>query len=142
MNKFLRQNWKIFQKVRLVPIGVDEPTDIENINQWCERVWNHLINDKFTRYAHYVVKGKQGRVITVLSDDEYVYIVQTVRTEYNTDETKIMMAHATENNINDFKAIAKMIHYNIKVFIGHSIKAVREANILSAKGLKKEIHDA
>lgn len=141
-NKCIRQNWKIFNKIRFTPIQLDEPDDLSNINEWAERVYNHLVDDDLKRHAYYSVKGKKGYSITVWSDDKYIYLVQVVRTEYNTDDTLIYAADLTEENLNDFKAMAKFIRYNIKEIIGHSKNAINELNKLKAvNDIKKEIAD-
>ena len=140
MNKCLRQNWRIFNKIRFAPIKLPEPDGLSDINEWAERVWNHLCDDELKRHCHYSVKGKRGYTITVWTDDEYVYLVQVVRSEYNTDETMIFAAELTDSNLSDFKAQAKFIRYNIKDLIGHSKEGVREASkIAAAIQIKKEI---
>ena len=140
MNKCLRQNWRIFNKIRFAPIKLPEPDGLSDINEWAERVWNHLCDDELKRHCHYSVKGKRGYTITVWTDDEYVYLVQVVRSEYNTDETMIFAAELTDSNLSDFKAQAKFIRYNIKDLIGHSKEGVREASkIAAAMQIKKEI---
>lgn len=140
MNKSIRQNWRIFNKVRLAPIGLTEPDGLSDINQWAELVWNHLCDDELKRQSHHSVKGKKGYTISVWTDDKYVYLVQVVRSEYNTDETIIFMSELTEQNLNDFKAMAKFIRYNIREIIGHSKSGVQEANKLAAAlSIKKQI---
>lgn len=137
-NKSLRQNWKIMAKIKLAPINIDEPVGLSHINEWAEKVWSHLCDDELTRHSCHILKGKKGFNITVWSDDKYCYLVQCVRTEYNTDEILIYMNELTEDNLNDFKSIAKMIRYNIKDIIGHSLQGVHELNKYA---LAKEIAD-
>ena len=140
MNKYLRQNWRIMNSVRWTPIDLEQPDNLDNINAWCEQVYNHLVNDEIKRHKHYVVKGKKGFNVSVVSDDENVYIVQVIRNEYNTDDTMIFGAKYTENNLNDFLSIAKFIRYNIKDIIGHSKEGAVELNKLaSAMEIKEKI---
>jgi len=140
LNKCLRQNWRIFNKIRFTPIGIKPPEDLNHINEWCEKVWNHLCDDELKRHKLYKVDGRKGFTITVWTDNEYVYLVQVVRDENNTDATMIYMQELSENNLNDFLAIAKFIRYNIKGIIGHSQDAVHELNkLVAAQNIQKEI---
>lgn len=142
MNKCIRQNWKIFNKIRFAPIKLDEPDDLSDINEWAERVYNHLVDDDLKRHCHYSVRGRKGFTITVWDDGQYVYLVQVIRSEYNTDETMIYAAELTEENLNDFKAMAKFIRYNIKEIIGHSKEGVKALNQMKvAAEIKKEFED-
>lgn len=128
MNKSLKQNWRIFTKVKFAPIQLEQPDDLNDINEWAERVWNHLCDDELQRHACHVTRGKQGHNITVWSDESLVYLVQCVRSDYNTDEVLIYAAELNDDNLNDFKAIAKFIHKNIKEIIGHSKNAINALN--------------
>lgn len=140
MNKCIRQNWRIFNKVRFAPIKLDEPDGLKDINEWAEKTYNHIVDDDLKREAYYCVKGKKGFTITVWTDDKYVYLVQVIRTEYNTDDTLIYAAELTDDNLNDFKAMAKFIRYNIKEIIGHSQAGVAALNKMKAvSDIKKEI---
>ena len=128
MNKSLKQNWRIFTKIKFAPIQLDQPDDLKDINEWAERVWKHLCDDELKRHACHITRGKQGHNITVWSDDSIVYLVQCVRSDYNTDEVLIYAAKLNDDNLNDFKAIAKFIHKNIKEIIGHSKNAINALN--------------
>ena len=113
MNKYLRNNWKIFNAIRFYPMETPIPEEFkDSVNAWCENIWNHLENDDVKRESYHSKKGKKGFTISVLSDSQYIYIVQCVRTEHNTDDTAIFMQPYTEENLSDFKAMAK--------FLGHS----------------------
>ena len=141
MNKCIRNNWKVFNKIRFTPIQVPTPEGLDHINQWCENVWNHLVNDDVERKAYYNIKGKHGFTISVWTDSQYVYIVQCIRSEYNTDDTMIYMQNLTEDNLNDFLAIAKFMRYNIKGIIGHSKQGFIELNKMKAAlELQKELN--
>ena len=142
MNKSLLQNWKIFNKVKLAPIGIDEPGELRDINEWAEKVWNHLCDDELKRISCHITKGKQGHNITVWTDESYVYLVQSVRSEYNTNETLIYMAPLNNDNLNDFKHIAKFVHKNIKDIIGHSKDGVKALNQMKIVDEIKHIGNA
>lgn len=119
MNK-LMQNKRIWNHVRIQPIKihsqVSRMTEKHQI-EWCESIWNHLLNDDLTRHAFYSYKGIgcKKHTLSVWSDDKYVYLVQVLRTRYNTNESTVYITKNTTDNINDFKAMAKMVHNNINV---------------------------
>lgn len=139
VNKCIRQNWRIFNKIRFTPIQIEPPEGLNHINEWCEIVWNHLCNDELERHKIYKVDGRKGFTITVWTDKDYVYLVQVIRDENNTDATMIYMQKLTEDNLNDFLAIAKFIRYNIKGIVGHSTQAVHELNkLVTAQKLQEE----
>ena len=62
LNKCIRQNWKIFNKIRLAPLGVKPPEDLKHINEWAERVWTHLCNDELMRHKYFAEKGVEVEV--------------------------------------------------------------------------------
>ena len=135
MNKCLRQNWKIFSKFKFRPQGTLEeeyPRTPDEANEKSREIWNHLVDDELQRHAYYSVKGKKGYTITVWSDDKYVYLVQCVRTEWNTDEITVFIDDKSENSIRDYCSVAKMLRYNIKDIIGHSQEGVKVLNQLKA----------
>lgn len=139
MNKYLRNNWKVFNAIRFYPMETPPPEGLSNINEWCEKVWNHLENDDVKREAYFCYKGKKGFTISVLSDNEYVYIVQCVRTETNTDDTAIFMQPLTDNNVNDFKAMAKFLRYSGNSIVNNFKQGWKAFNQLkSAEELQKE----
>ena len=139
-NKCIKNNWKIFNKIKFAPISLKKPEDLKDINEWAERTWNHLINDDLKRHKYFCEKGKHGFTISVWSDETNVYLIQVVRTEYDTDEILIYGAELNDNNLNDFCAIAKFIRYNIKSIIGHSQNAVHELNkMVKAMEIQKEV---
>ena len=134
MNKCIRQNWKIFNRIRFEPIGFDldfkEPVQSQI---WSENQWNHIVNDELTRLSIYSRRLPENKyTITLWNDDEYIYLVQCIRTEYNTDDTLVYIAYNNENNISDFKNIAKFIHKNILNIIKGSQSNVAEFNRLAA----------
>lgn len=140
MNKYLRNNWQIFNAIRFYPMETPIPEEFTgSINRWCETVWNHLENDEIKRECYYAVKGKKGFTISVLSDSQYVYIVQCVRTESNTDDTAIFMQPLTEDNVNDFKAMAKFLRYSGNNIVNNFKQGWKAFNLLkSAQDLQKE----
>ena len=129
MNKCIRQNWRLFNKITFRPIGLEMPKDLEHPDKWAEVMWKYLIDsDELTRKAYHCKKGKQGYTISVWQDESCVYLIQVIRSEWNTDETTIFATINTEDNLNDFLHIAKFIHKNINKFIGESITNVNEFN--------------
>ena len=143
MNKYLRQNWKLFAKFKVRPLGSLEeeyPRTIEEANDKSREIWDHLCDDEIKRESFHCVKGKKGYNISVVSDDKYCYLIQCVRAEWNTDEITIFINDLTDKNINDFKAIAKMIRYHVKDIIGHSKEGVIELNkMVKAMEIKKQV---
>lgn len=140
MNKYLKQNWKIFDKFKFRPMGSIEdeyPRTINEANEKSREIWTHLVNDELKRHKIYVVKGKKGFNISVVSDEKYVYLIQVVRSEYNIDEITVFINDLTEDNINDFLAMAKLIRYDINKFINHSINGIREAKKLAILSKEK-----
>ena len=84
MNKYLRQSWKIFSHIQLHPLGeIKAPESPKEQSFWCESVWKHLcLDENIKRHIIHNHKGLKTDkwTITVLSDDKYVYLVQTLRT--------------------------------------------------------------
>ena len=114
MNK-LRLNNKINNNIKFFPLGFD--LDAKNAKEeieWAEKTWNYLLNDeKLKRHSFYSKNLKETKyIITVYSDDKYTYLIQCLRTKWNTDSTMVYMQPVSEDNINDFKAIAKFMHLN------------------------------
>lgn len=138
LNKCLRNSWKIFAKFKFRPQGSLEeeyPKTSNEANDKSREIWEHLCNDELERHRYFSVKGTKGYTLTVWSDDKYCYLVQCVRAEWNIDEITVFINDKTQENIDDYCAIAKMIRYNIKDFMGHSQKAIGELNKLqSVKG--------
>ena len=143
LNKYLRQNWKLFAKFKVRPLGSLEeeyPKTMEEANDKSREIWEHLWNDEIKRESFHCVKGKKGYNLSVVSDDKYCYLIQCVRTEYNIDEITIFINDLTDKNIDDFKSIAKMIRYHIKNIIGYSKEGVQELNkLVKAQEIQKEI---
>ena len=136
-NKCIRQNWKIFNMIKFQPIDFEVPK--EGSQAWSEVHWDYLTEADLERHACYICKSKEMKYnITLWSDDEYIYLIQCIRTEYNTDSTLVYMAKNTESNLSDFMSISKFIHKNIKDIIGHSLAGLREYNKLTA--LMREEH--
>ena len=133
-NRCIRQNWKIFNRIKFNPIDI--PLEFENdqsSQEWSEKQWNHITCDELTRHAIYNRKTKETKyTITLWTDDEYIYLVQVIRTEFNTDDTLVYMAYYTESNLSDLKGISKFINKNIMEIVNHSKNAVIEANKLAA----------
>ena len=130
MNK-LMQNNKIWCHVKVSPIQVDLPDmDMNEGQAFCDKLFNHLKYDKVER-LFYRTKRTQ-HTISIWKDDKYVYLVQVIRTEFKTNEAMIYFAPLTEENISDFKAIAKMIHRDIDKFTEQSIANVHEFNKMAA----------
>ena len=133
INKCIRQNWKIFNKIRFEPLGFElhfnEPIESQ---QWSENKWNYLISTDMKRECIYVNKSKTNKyTITLWNDGEYLYLIQVVRTEYNSDDTLVYIAPLTEDNLSDLKTISKFIHKNIKSIINNSIDGVHEIDKLA-----------
>ena len=135
MNKCIMQNWKIFNRIRFEPVGFDlkfeQPIDSQ---KWSDKTWDYIVNnDGLERHAIYTKKLKENKyTITLWSDDKYLYLIQVIRTEYNSNDTLVYMAPNTPENLSDFKNIAKFIHININDIIGGSRKNVAEALKLKA----------
>jgi hypothetical protein len=113
MNK-LRHNNKINNNIKFYPIGfeLNYETAKEEI-EWAERTWNHLLNDSLDRHSFYSKNTPDTKyIITVYSDSEFVYLIQCIRTKWNTDSTMVYMQPLTDDNVSDFKAIAKFMHLN------------------------------
>lgn len=146
MNKCIMQNWKIFNKIRFEPMGLELEFEQPKDSQiWSENQWNHIVNDELERHAIYTKKTKENKyTITLWSDEEYIYLIQVLRTEYKSNDTLVYMAKNTPDNLNDFKAIAKFIHLNINEIINGSKKNAQEfakiAAMIDAKN-KTEIAD-
>lgn len=127
VNKCIRQNWKILNHIRIQPVGFEMEADESK----AEEIWNHLTNDELTRLVIYNRKDKNNKyTISLWTDNEYAYLIQVLRDEYNTDKTLVYMSQNTEDNINDLKSIAKFVHKNIKDIINHSIGGIHELNKL------------
>lgn len=136
-NKCIRQSWKVFNKIKFIPTTEVE-FNKDNSQKWSEEKWNHIIGDELTRHAIYSRKDKEIKyTITLWDDSEYLYLIQVIRTEFNTDDTVVYMTSFNESNLADFKAISKFIHKNIREIINHSKNGVLEANKLA---LTEEIH--
>lgn len=140
VNKYLRQNWKIFNKISFRPIEIDVPEEYEkNPDEWCEKIWIHITEEPIVRLNHWA--RRKNYTITLLTDTDYLYLVQCLRTEWNTDETSIYMVKYTEDNYNDFKAIAKFVHKNIEDIIGHHKKGFESLNkLVTAQEIQKEMN--
>ena len=135
MNNSLRQNWKIFNNIKFHPLGDLEesaPRDKREAAEWANQIWTHLVNDNIERCLIYVRKRRRFDKynITVWNDGEVVYLVVCSRTEYNTDSTVVYMQPYTEDNLNDFKALAKFIHTNIVGITNTSVNAYKSLNQL------------
>ena len=136
VNKYLRQNWKKFNRISFRPINIDIPSNIKNPDEWCERVWIHLSeDDDVKRLKHYT--RRKNYSINIVRDDKYLYLVQCLRSEYDTDETSIYMVECSEDNLNDFLAIAKMVHENIEDICNSSRDILK---FKKAKQLEKEFN--
>ena len=113
MNK-LRFNNRLNNNIKFIPIGfeLNYETAKEEI-EWAERTWNHILYDTFYRHSFYSKNTPDTKyIITVYSDEQYVYLIQVLRTKFNTDSTMVYMQQLSEDNVNDFKSIAKFMHYN------------------------------
>lgn len=138
VNKYLRQNWKKFNRVSFRPINVDIPSDIKNPDEWAEKVWIHISeDDDIKRLKHYA--RRKSYSINVVRDDKYLYLVQCLRSEYDTDETSIYMVEFSEDNLNDFLAIAKMVHNNIEDIMGDSREILKYKKAME---LEKEFNES
>lgn len=140
VNKCIRQNWKLFNQIRFQPIGFEVPK--EDSQKWSEIRWDYICEADLKRHACYINKSKGNKYnITLWSDDEYLYLIQVIRTEYNSDSTLVYMVPFTEDTLNDFKAIAKFIHKNINDIINHSVNGVHELNRMAAANeIKGELY--
>ena len=137
-NKCIRQNWKIFNKIKFIPSD-EIKFDKNNSQKWSEEKWNHIISDELTRHAIYTRKDKENKyTITLWDDGEFLYLIQVIRTEFNTDDTTVYMAIYSDVNLSDFKAISKFIHKNIMNIINHSKNGVIEANKIAFMQEMKE----
>jgi len=138
-NKCIRQNWKVFNRIKFIPTKEIE-FDENNSQKWSEEKWNHIISDELTRHAIYTRKDKENKyTITLWDDSEYIYLIQVIRTEFNTDDTTVYMTKYDDVKLSDFKVIAKFIHKNIMDIINHSKNGVIEANKLAF--IQEETHD-
>lgn len=133
INKSIRQNWKIFNMIGFEIIDFEVPEqkesdwETEGSQRWSEKTWNYIVENKLDRLAYYSKKSKDLKYnITVWLDEKYVYLIQVVRTEFNTDNTRVIMATNTEDNVNDLKNIAKFLHKNISGFIKESVGNVQQ----------------
>lgn len=131
MNKSIRQNWKIFNNLKFYPLGKLEdevPRDKKEGAFWCEKIWNHLVNDDMKRAAIFQRKGigTNKYTITVWDDGEYVYFINVLRTEYNTDSTSVYIQESTPDNLQDFINIAKFYHTNILLMKKQSLEGFKE----------------
>lgn len=138
MNKYLRQNWKIWNHIRFRPIGnIKVPHDPKKMTEWAEKKWEHIVNDdSIVRHSIHNRKGKAWKekyTITVLSDIKYCYIIQVLRTEFNTDNTTVFMRKYSDEAVQDCKNIAKFIHRDIGKIVDQSLADVKQFNELTAK---------
>lgn len=130
-NKCIRQNWKIFNKIKFIPSKNIE-FDKDNSQKWSEEIWKHIVEDELERIVIYNRKDKENKyTITLWCDNRYLYLIQVIRTEFNTDDTVVYMNTYSDDNLSDFKAISKFIHKNILDIIKHSRESVLEANKLA-----------
>lgn len=132
MNKYLRQNWKIWNHIQFHPLAMEVPEDETERMKWAESTWTHLCEDdiELIRKSSHTVKGTDKWVICVVADDEYCYLIQCLRTEYNTDDTTVYMKPKSKDNVNDFIAISKFIHRDITKILNQSRKDVKQFNEL------------
>ena len=136
MNKCIRQNWKIWNHVRFRPLGkVECPSEEKEQCLWADKLWNHIVNDDLTRHVIYNRKGlgTDKNTLTIWDDGQYVYLVHVLRTKDNIDMTDVYVKELTEDNVNDFKAIAKFLHRDVNKIIGGSLKDVQKFNELVNK---------
>jgi hypothetical protein len=133
MNKCIRQNWKIFNYITVANLDEDIPAEYEDCPQrYAEEKWKYVVSQNLTRHVIYKRTDKDNKYsITLWSDEKYLYLIQVIRDEINCDHTKMYIKYLNDDNLNDFKAIAKMIHYNISKIISHSINNVHEFNDLT-----------
>ena len=137
VNKYLRQNWKKFNRISFRPINIDVPSDVKNPDEWAENIWTHLTeDDDVKRLKHYA--RRKFYSINIVRDDRYLYLIQCLRSEYDTDETSVYMVEYTEDNLNDFMAIAKMVHNNIEEIINEDKEIMK---FHKAKKLEKEFEE-
>ena len=138
MNKCIRQNWKIWNNIQFHPLGKlqeEVPQDKKKASFWAESTWKRIVLKDMERHVIYQRKdkGTNKYTITVWDDGKYCYLIQVLRTEYNTDSTVIYMKEYSESNVKDFLAIAKFIHRDINKIVGKSKEDVKQFNELVNK---------
>ena len=142
MNK-LRLNNKINNNIKFYPLNFElkYETAKEEI-EWAEKTWNHLLNDNLNRHSFYSRNLPNSKyIITVYNDEQYVYLIQCLRTKWNTDSTLVYMQPLSEDNINDFKAIAKFMHLNNNTLTKNYKELLLDAKAYTIKQSKIN-HDA
>ena len=117
MNKF-RLNNKIHNHISFIPVAgayVPEFKDIIEEQAWAEDKWNYLLEADLKRHSCHVLNKPDlnKHMITVWTDNQYVYLITAIRSFYNTTKTTVYFQPFTEDNLSDFKAIAKFTHKNI-----------------------------